>query len=93
MGKKAVCVVLMMVSALGGAGAASLRNTDSQPYELVITEPGKPYGSPYRVIENAQVEICFMGCTMTLVSTGQTVAVGPQDTVVIDSGMMAVTGP
>jgi hypothetical protein len=80
-------VFLFPVSVL----AATLQNTDSQSYELQIQERGRPYGDRYRIIENAQVEICFYGCRMTLLSTGQTVTVNPKDTVVIDSGVMSVT--
>lgn len=71
--------------------AATLQNTDSQAYELQILEFGRPYSSNYRVIENAQVEICFNGCQMTMLGTGQTVSVNPKDSVVIDSGVMNVT--
>ena len=45
------------------------------------------------MIENAQVEICFSGCMMTLVASGQTVMVNSNDSVVIDSGVRrAITG-
>jgi hypothetical protein len=47
--------------------------------------------SQYQVIENAQVDICFCGCEMTSLSTGQTVRVYPKDSVVIDNGVMNVT--
>ena len=70
---------------------ASLQNTDSQSYELQILEAGRPYGSNYTVIENAQVEICFYGCQMTLLRTGQRVNVNPKDKVVIDNGVMSVS--
>lgn len=73
------------------APAATLQNTDSQSYDLQIVEIGRSFGSQYRIIENAQVEICFSGCMMTLVASGQTVRVNPNDTVVIDSGVMSVT--
>jgi hypothetical protein len=73
------------------AWAATLQNTDSQSYNLQILEAGRPYPSQYTIIENAQVEICFSGCVMTLVATGQTVRVGPDDAVVIDNGAMSVT--
>ena len=63
------------------AWAATLQNTDSQAYELKIQESGRPYGSQYRIIENAKVEISFNGCTVMLLSTGQTVQVNPKDTV------------
>jgi hypothetical protein len=87
---RAIALIIATLSVIGTALAASLQNTDSQPYELVITEPGRPSAS-YRIIENSQVEICFLGCEMTLLSTGQTVSVGPKDTVAIDSGVMTVT--
>ena len=71
--------------------AATLQNTDSQAYDLQIQESGRSYSSQYQVIENAQVDICFNGCEMTLLSTGQTVRVNPNDSVVIDNGIMNVT--
>ena len=37
-----------------------------------------------------QVDFCFLGCQVTLLTTGQTVSVGTQDTVVIDDGVMTV---
>lgn len=76
-----------------GVWAASLQNTDSQAYNLMITEPNRPYSTSYQALENSQVEICYLGCTMTLLATGQTVEVGPQDTAVIDDGAMTVTSP
>lgn len=82
-------IAAMLAHAL--APAATLQNTDSQSYDLQIVEIGRSFGSQYRIIENAQVEICFSGCMMTLVASGQTVRVNPNDTVVIDSGVMSVT--
>lgn len=85
---------LIWIAALlvpGAALTATLQNTDSQSYDLLIQEAGRPYPSPYTIIENAQVEICFSGCIMTQVATGQTVQVNPNDSVVIDSGAMRVT--
>jgi hypothetical protein len=86
-------LILTMLSFLTSftVWAATLQNTDSQAYELLIQESGRPYGSRYRIIENAQVEICFDGCVMTLLSTGQTVKVNPKDSVVIDNGVLNVT--
>lgn len=91
--KKAVLLACAVWSVVGPAWGAALQNTDSQPYDLLITEPGRPYASGYRVVENSQVDICFQGCRITLTATGQTVDVGPNDTVVIDSGVMTVTSP
>jgi len=87
-------VILLMILTIAGplsAFAATLQNTDSQAYNLQIQEFGRPYSSQYQVIENAQVDICFNGCEMTLLSTGQTVRVNPNDVVVIDNGVMNVT--
>jgi hypothetical protein len=83
-------MIALMVPCVAGM-PATLENTDSQSYELQILEAGRPYSSLYRVIENAKVEICFYGCAMTLLSTGQTVTVNPKDSVVIDNGVMNVT--
>jgi hypothetical protein len=87
-------IIFLMILTLAGpltAFAATLQNTDSQAYELQIQESGRPYSSQYQVIQNAQVDICFNGCAMTLLSTGQTVRVNPNDAVVIDNGVMNVT--
>jgi len=73
------------------SSGATLQNTDSQSHELILLETGRVHGSSYTIIENAQVEVCFSGCMMTLVASGQTVRVNPNDTVVIDSGVMSVT--
>ncbi|HWR92859.1 MAG TPA: hypothetical protein VN300_10530 [Desulfobacterales bacterium] len=75
----------------GAALTATLQNTDSQSYDLQILEAGRPYPSQYTIIENAQVEICFSGCMMTLVATGQTLGVNANDAVVIDSGVMSLS--
>jgi len=91
MKKTVVLLAIAMWAPWGATLAASLQNTDSQAYELMIAEPNRPYASSYRVIENAQVEFCFLGCQVTILTTGQTVSVGPQDTVVIDDGVMTVT--
>jgi hypothetical protein len=91
--KRSLISLLMLILLVPCAAglAVTLQNTDSQPYELQIQESGLPYGSQYRVIENAQVEICFNGCELTLLSTGQTVRIDPKDSIVIDNGVMNVT--
>lgn len=87
----AILLAIAMTGAWGTARAASLQNTDNQAYELMIAEPNRPYASSYRVIEHAQVDFCFLGCQVTILATGQTVSVGPQDTLVIDDGVMTIT--
>jgi hypothetical protein len=71
--------------------AATLKNTDSQAYELQIQESGRAFSSRYRIVENAQVQLCHNGCALTLLSTGQTVQVNPEDSVVIDNGVLSVS--
>ena len=90
--KKALFLLLMPALLIHGVAglAATLQNTDSQPYDLQIQESGQSYGSHYTVIANSQVEICFYGCDITLLQTGQTVWVNPKDAVVIDDGVMNV---
>jgi hypothetical protein len=86
-------VIFLMILTLFGplaVFAATLQNTDSQEYELQILEVGWPYGSPFRIIAQAKVTICYQGCEMTLLSTGQTVAVYPNDSVVINYSVMKV---
>ena len=82
-------MLTLITSATGWA--ATLQNTDSQSYNLQILEAGRPYPNQYTIIENAQVEICFSGCMMTLVATGQTLGVNANDAVVIDSGVMSLS--
>ena len=91
--KKSVFSLLMialLIPCVAGV-AATLQNTDSQSYELQIQESGRPYDSHYRIIEHAKVEICFYGCQIVLLSTGQTVTVNPDDSVLISRGVMYVT--
>jgi len=86
-------VIFMMILTLAGplaVFAATLQNTDSQEYELQIQEPGWPYSNPFRIIAQAKVTICYQGCEMALLSTGQKVAVYPNDAVVINYSVMNV---
>jgi hypothetical protein len=90
MKQSAMFLMIVIVAGPLAAFAATLQNTDSQAYELQIQESGQSYSSPYMIVENAQVEICFYGCELTMLSTGQAVTVNPKDSVVIDSGVMSV---
>jgi hypothetical protein len=91
--KKSLFFLLMLALLIPGVAglAAILQNTDSQSYELQIQESGRPYDSHYRIIDHAKVEICFYGCRIVLLSTGQTVTVNPMDSVLINYGVMYVT--
>jgi hypothetical protein len=90
--KKTLSLLLVLALMMpGSAGvAATVQNTDQQRYQLELRPPGEPFRY-YTIIENSQVEICVHGCEMVLLGSGQTITVGPNDTVVIDSGVMSVT--
>ena len=86
-------VIFLMILIFAGPSAlfaATLQNTDSEEYELQIRESGRPYGSQYRIGGQARVEICFYGCEMTLLATGQRVRINPNDAVVINYRVMNV---
>jgi len=51
---RATLFAIISLPLFGAALAASLQNTDSQAYELVIAEPGRPVAN-YRIVENSQV--------------------------------------
>lgn len=91
MKRLSIFLTLLILGSPFAAFAATLQNTDSQPYELQILESGQPYPRQFRLIENSKVEFCFYGCQVTLLATGQTVQVNPKDSVVIDSGVISVT--
>ena len=86
-------VFFLMILALVGplaVFAATMENTDSQEYEFQIQESGRAYGSQYRMLEHSKVDLCFYGCQMTLLSTGQTLWVNQRDAVVISNRVMNV---
>ena len=92
--RTAVLVVLAMV-AFGlseAAWPASVQNTDNQGYELISVEPGyrQDFRRPYQVLAHSKTEICIYGCDLYLLSTGQGVRIGPDDTVTISWGVMRV---
>lgn len=70
--------------------AATLENTDSQEYEFQIQEPGRAHGSQYRILEHCKADLCFYGCEMTMLGTGQKVWVNQRDAVVISNRAMRV---
>jgi len=89
---KQLVIFLMVLNFAGPLAvfAATMENTDSQEYEFQIQETGRPYGSQYRMLEHSKVDLCFYGCQITLLSTGQTVWVNQGDSVVISNHGMNV---
>ena len=90
MKKSVIFSIILTLAVPSVVFAATLQNTDSQEYELQIQELRHSYGSQYRIGGQARVEICFYGCEMTLLATGQRVRVSPNDTVVINYRVMNV---
>ena len=89
---KQLVFFLMILTLVGPLAvfAATLENTDSQEYEFQIQESGRLYGSQYRMLEHSKVDLCFYGCQITLLSTGQRAVVNPNDAVVISNRAMKV---
>jgi hypothetical protein len=86
-------VIFLMILTLAGplaVFAATLENTDSQEYEFQIQEPGRASGSQYRILEHSKVDLCFYGCEMTLLASGQKVWANQRDSVVISNRAMRV---
>ena len=85
-------IFLMMLTLVGPLAvfAATLENTDSQEYEFQILESGRSYASQYRMLEHSKVDLCFYGCEMTLLGTGQKVWVNQSDSAVISNRIMRV---
>jgi hypothetical protein len=86
-------VIFLMILTLGGplaVFAATIENTDSQEYEFQIQESGRSYGSQYRMLEHSKVDLCFYGCEMTLLASGQRMWVNQSDSVVISNRVMRV---
>jgi hypothetical protein len=85
-------IFLMIITLVGPLAvfAATLENTDSQEYDLQIQESGRPYGSQYRVLEHSKVDLCFYGCEMILLSSGQKMWVNQSDSAVISNRVIRV---
>ncbi len=103
-GTKAALTLLgvLLYGSVTPAGAAVLNNTDSQEHVVRIQEYGEPavrqyykgtynseYGE-YRVLEHSRIEVCLYGCVITMLTTGQAVALDPDDIAVIDGGALTV---
>ncbi len=86
-------VLYLMILTLVGpfaVFAATMENIDSQEYEFQIQESGRNYGSQYRILEHSKVDLCFYGCQITLLISGQRVWADPNDAVVISNRAVKV---
>jgi hypothetical protein len=83
----ALLVPYLLLSA-AAASAATLYNNDGQSYVIEVMIDGQRY--EVTMLDGATIDLCDYGCALRLVATGQTIAVEPNDSVVIDDGVLSV---
>jgi hypothetical protein len=89
---KGLCLLLLIACLLfSGAPvwAATLTNSDGQSYRVEANVDGQIYA--VTILDGATISLCDYGCELRLVTTGQTITVQPNDSVVIDNGVMSVS--
>jgi hypothetical protein len=79
------CLLLSGVPAF----AATLTNNDGQSYVVEANVDGQIYA--VTILDGATISLCDYGCELRLVKTGQTITVQPNDSVVIDDGVLTVS--
>jgi hypothetical protein len=78
---------LVLVPAIGQAGVLEETNLDDYQYET--SESGAvPYTVGTIYAESVQLDFCLEGRQLTLLKTGQTIAMQPDDYIVINDGVM-----
>ncbi len=71
------------------AGSPStLENTDGQSYEVEVRADGQSYRAT--ILDGSTTSLCNYGCELILVQTGQSLTVQPNDSVVIDNGVLRI---
>jgi hypothetical protein len=83
----ALLTALFLVSS-AAVSAATLTNTDGQSYVVEAMVDGQRYR--VTLLDGATISLCDYGCAIRLVATGQTLAVEPNDSVVISYGVLRV---
>jgi len=89
---KGLCSVLLILGLLASAAtlsASTLQNNDGQSYVVEVRVDGQIYRAT--VLDGATVNLSDYTCEAILVQTGQSLTVGPNDSVVIDNGVMSVS--
>jgi hypothetical protein len=84
----ALLVACLLLSAVP-ASAATLTNNDDSSYVVEWNVEGQIYG--VTILGGATISLCDYGCELRLMKTGQTITVQPNDSVVIDDGVMRVS--
>jgi hypothetical protein len=83
----ALLILYLLVSA-AAVSAATLTNNDGESYVIEVMVDGQRY--EVTMLDGATISLCDYGCALRLVETGQTIAVQPNDSVVIDDGVLSV---
>ena len=87
MRKALFCGLLVLLLASNICMAGTFENGDSYPYDYEVTAGGETlkgtiYGS------STMYGFCNGGCRLTLLKSGQTIHMNPDDHVIIDNGSM-----
>jgi hypothetical protein len=89
--KSAYIAVLIAYLVVSGTpvSAATLTNNDGESYRVEANVGGQIYA--VTILDGATISLCDYGCELRLVKTGQTITVQPNDSIVIDDGVMSVS--
>jgi hypothetical protein len=83
-------LILLSMALATIAAAGSIENRDSDEYEYRITFPSGQQGRGTVLGGAEEYFDCEFGCDLTLIPSGQTVAVQSDAKVVIENGVMNV---
>jgi hypothetical protein len=83
-----VLLILCLLVSAAAVSAATLTNTDGQSYVVEAMVDGQRYR--VTLLNGATISLCDYGCAIRLVATGETLAVEPNDSVVISYGVLRV---
>ena len=84
-----VLLIACLLAAAAGGSASTLQNTDGQSYVVEVIVDGQTYRAT--VLDGATVNLSDYACQVILLQTGQGLTVQPNDSVVIDNGVMSVS--
>ena len=81
------CGLLVFLLASNICMAGTFENGDSYPYDYEVTTGGKTLkGTIYG--DSIMYGFCDGGCRLTLLKSGQTIYLNPDDHIIIDRGSM-----
>lgn len=84
----ALLIACLLVSGTPGS-ASTLQNNDGQSYVVEVVVDGQVYRAT--VLDGATVALSDYACQVILLQTGQSLTAQPNDSVVIDNGVMSVS--